>query len=142
MEVAATGMWDHRLIRIAGPTGEEPFTPRHALARHQGDIAFVEQELAKPFDGPTVVVTHHAPHRRSVHEKYAAAVLSAAFASDLTSTMERGRPDVWIHGHTHLSCDYRVGATRVVSNPKGYGPQVRGEVRQNIAFEETFVIKV
>jgi hypothetical protein len=74
-------------------------------------------------------LTHHAPHRRSVHEKYADSMLSAAFASDLTSTMGRGRPGVWIHGHTHLSCDYLVAATRVVSNPKGYRPKVWGEAR-------------
>ena len=142
MEVAARGMWDHRLIRIAGRKGEDLFEPRHALARHQGDLAFIEEELAKPFAGPTVVVTHHAPHRRSVHEKYADSMLSAAFASDLTSTMVHGGPDVWIYGHTHLACDYRVGATRVVSNPKGYGPKQWGEVRENIAFDETYVIEV
>jgi hypothetical protein len=72
-----------------------------ALARHQADLAFIEAELASPFDRPTVVVTHHAPHAISIHPKYAATVLSAAFASDLTTVIERRCPNLWLHGHTH-----------------------------------------
>jgi Icc-related predicted phosphoesterase len=30
------------------------------------------------------------------------------------------RPSLWIHGHTHESRDYRLGATRIVANPCGY----------------------
>jgi hypothetical protein len=30
--------------------------------------------------------------------------------------------DVWAFGHTHRTCDRIIGSTRVVSNPKGYGP--------------------
>ena len=29
---------------------------------------------------------------------------------------------VWIHGHTHESCDYVEQGTRVLCNPRGYGP--------------------
>jgi hypothetical protein len=90
MEVAEAGMYDHRLIETSG----RKFTPQDALTRHQSDLAFIEVELARPFDYPTVVVTHHAPHARSIHPKYAATVLSAAFASDLTGVIERGKPDV------------------------------------------------
>lgn len=79
MAAAEAGMYEHRLIRDGGGT----FTPSRALDRHREDLAFIEAELAKPFDGPTVVVTHHAPDPRSVHEKYAQSLLSAAFASDL-----------------------------------------------------------
>jgi Icc-related predicted phosphoesterase len=138
MEVAASGMYDHRLIT----TGGRNFEPRAALARHRADLAFIESELGKPFDGPTVVVTHHAPHPRSVHEKYAGSVLSSAFASDLTAVIERGRPDLWIHGHTHASADYRIGITRIVCNPKGYGPKIRGGDFDNREFREGFMMEV
>jgi Icc-related predicted phosphoesterase len=138
MEVAEAGMYDHRLIRAGG----EAFTPRHALARHRADLAFIEAELASPFDGPTVVVTHHAPHARSIHPKYAHTFLSAAFASDLTAVIERGRPDLWLHGHTHASSDYRVGETRVVCNPKGNGPKIHGGDFDNRDFREGFVVEV
>ena len=26
----------------------------------------------------------------------------------------------WIHGHTHDACDYMIGDTRVLCNPRGY----------------------
>ena len=34
--------------------------------------------------------------------------------------IEEQRPALWVHGHTHDSCDYQVGVTRVVCNPRGY----------------------
>ena len=35
------------------------------------------------------------------------------------------QPKLWVHGHTHVPCDYRLWDTRVVCNPKGY-PEERG----------------
>jgi predicted phosphodiesterase len=136
--VAAEGMYDHRLIR----THDGAFEPRDALARHLSDLTFIETELGKPFDGPTVIVTHHAPHPRSIHAKYSGSVLGAAFASDLTGAIELGRPDLWIHGHTHASADYRVSDTRIVCNPKGYGPKTRGGGFDNKGFREGFLVEV
>jgi Icc-related predicted phosphoesterase len=34
------------------------------------------------------------------------------------------RPALWLHGHTHGSCDYKLGDTRVVCNPMGYPGEV------------------
>ena len=88
---------------------------------HKRSRAFIEAELAKPFEGATVVVTHHAPHPRSMHSHYGSDLLSAAYVSDLTAVIEAGQPNLWVHGHVHENFDYRVGATRVVCNPHGYG---------------------
>jgi hypothetical protein len=30
------------------------------------------------------------------------------------------RPRLWVHGHTHTTCDYELGSTRVACNPYGY----------------------
>ena len=57
----------HRLIRYQEEGGRYGrFMPSHALAEHRLDLAFIRNELAKPHDGSTVVVTHHAPHPQSV----------------------------------------------------------------------------
>lgn len=100
---------------------------------HLRSRMFIEQALAEPHPGPTVVVTHHAPHRGSIPERFANDVISSAYASDLTAVIESGRPNLWVHGHMHDSVDYEVGRTRVVCNPKGYS-------RENSAFVADMVI--
>lgn len=104
----------------------ERLLPRHTQARHYQSRSFLEAALGMPFDGKTVVVTHHAPHRLSIHERFRGDLLTAAFCSDLEEVIEIGRPALWIHGHMHDSFDYIVGETRVVCNPRGYGDENRG----------------
>lgn len=52
---------------------------------------------------------------------------------DLTDVIEDGRPALWVHGHTHDSCDYELGATRIVCNPRGYEDE-------NSAFDPELVV--
>jgi predicted phosphodiesterase len=106
---------DHSVIRVGDG---RLFTPQIARTEHLKSRAWLQQQLASPFNGKTVVVTHHGPHRNSVHERYAGDVLNAAFASDLTLLVERA--DLWVHGHVHDTFDYKVGKCRVVTNPRGY----------------------
>ncbi|MFV0294987.1 MAG: metallophosphoesterase, partial [Hyphomicrobiaceae bacterium] len=117
MEVARQRMMDHRRILVA--PGRH-IAPEDSLALHDEARAFLARELAKPHDGPTVVVSHHGPHPRCLAEKYRANLLSAAFISDLSEMISTYQPDVWVHGHTHVSLDFLAGHTRVVCNPRGY----------------------
>ncbi len=111
----------------------EAFTAKRAQELHASSRAFLRREM--PFDGQTVVVTHHAPHPRSVHPKYKGGSLNPSFASDLGEMMELWRPALWIHGHVHDSFDYRVRDTRVVCNPCGYG-------NENPAFDPGLVVEI
>ena len=77
-------------------------------------------ELSKPWEGKTVVITHHAPHKNSIHPKFATDQLTPAFASDLTDIISNFDIDLWIHGHMHDAADYSVYGTRVLCNPMGY----------------------
>jgi Icc-related predicted phosphoesterase len=134
MNACAGGMNDHRLIGWQ----KEPwlrFRPQEALLLHHRSRAFLEHTLAIPFDGPTVVVSHHAPHWDSVHPRFRSDPVTGAFVSDLSSLIIRHQPDLWVHGHVHNSSDYRVGRTRVIANPHGYG----GE---NPAFNGQLVVEV
>ena len=106
---------------------ERLMTVHDTLAIHVHQRAWLESKLAEPFDGPTVVVTHHAPRRESVAARYAADVISAGFASDLPDALF-DVPVLWIHGHVHNSFDYAVANCRVIANPRGY-------VRENGATE-------
>ena len=84
-------------------------------ARHK---AWLERQLAQPFDGRTVVITHMAPSMLSVEAQYASNLGSPAFASQLDALVAQA--DLWVHGHMHASLDYRIEACRVVCNPCGY----------------------
>jgi Icc-related predicted phosphoesterase len=114
MREAELRLADHRTIHI----GDRLFTAQDALERHARARAWLGKKLAEDFDGKTVVVTHHAPHPKSIHSRYAGALLNGAFASNLAPLVVQS--DLWIHGHVHDSFDYTVGGTRVVANPRGY----------------------
>lgn len=104
------------------------FLPAQSVLLHRKSRRWLKIKLGEPFLGPTVVVTHHAPHRGSLSQRYAKDLLSAAFVSNLDELL--GVPDLWLHGHTHDSVDYFVKGTRVVCNPRGYCQPDHFGVRQ------------
>jgi Icc-related predicted phosphoesterase len=77
-------------------------------------------EALQHVDSSTIVVTHHAPSYRSIHPLYQGANLNRFFVTPLDSLIESRQPKLWIHGHTHTSFDYWIGATRIICNPFGY----------------------
>jgi predicted phosphodiesterase len=95
------------------------FTPTDARREFMRARRFLASELAKPFEGATVVVTHHLPCVRSVSRRFKNDLLNAAFASHLDPIVSASGAALWIHGHTHDSCDYKIATTRVVCNPRG-----------------------
>lgn len=115
-------------------------TPADTIALHRHARAWLETELAKPFAGKTIVVTHHAPHRRSLAERYADDVVSAGFVNDLPS-MVRAPVTLWVHGHTHTAFDYVENGTRVVCNPRGYLDR-RTRALENAAFAWNKVVEI
>lgn len=115
MAYADQAMADFELIRYRG----RRFEAKLSRSLHLGQVQWLEASLAAGTDGPIVIVTHHLPHRLSIAPRYEGHPLTAAFASDLDHLV-RSPVALWIHGHTHEPCDYRVNGTRVVCNPRGY----------------------
>lgn len=133
---ADLGLTDHRVITFKDETNHiVPFSSDLALQLHKRDRRFIEDELSKPFGGPTVVVTHHAPHANSVKPRYRGDALSAAFASDLSDLIEAMQPSLWIHGHDHSNHDYMVGSTRVFANQAGYPTQLGSTENQEFRYD-------
>jgi len=133
MNDAKRGMSDFSVIRHGG---HGLFRPEDARAAHLEQRSWIGEQLADEFAGPTILISHHLPHPRSIHGKYHGSRLNPCFASDLSQLM--GPPvAVWIHGHTHDSCDYVEQGTRVVCNPRGYGP-----FELNAAFDPIMTIDV
>jgi predicted phosphodiesterase len=119
---------DYQLIRY----GARAFAPEDAIALCARHRAWLAAELARPHSGKTVVITHFAPHPRSIAAAYAGHRANPAFVVDLEEAM--GQAALWIHGHTHTFFDYRVRGTRVICNPRGY-PGERTGFRPDLTVE-------
>lgn len=127
-------MIDFAAIRWEGRLLE----PDDTVALHRRTRDWLAAELAVPHDGPTVVVSHHLPSIDSVAPAFVRAVSNPAFASDCDHLF--GAMDLWVHGHTHHSFDYRRGRTRIVANPRGY-PRRDGSL-ENPAFDPARIVEL
>lgn len=124
----------HKAFRAANFYLEKAATTRHGqpwLAegwREQALVcqAWLEQALAQPFDGPTVVVTHFAPSLRSNDPRYGITPGTAGFCNSLEPLMAKA--DWWLHGHLHCQHDYVERGCRVRTNALGYA--AKGEQEQ------------
>lgn len=114
---AQSGMSDFKKIR----TGEyRRIRPSDLKAESVLARNWLREKLSTLHDGPTVVITHHAPSMRSlVDNPHAGGHMDAAYANRYDDLLEMGAK-LWVHGHSHTACDYMAGATRVVCNPRGY----------------------
>lgn len=114
-------------------------TPAETAARHAASRDRIFALLA---DGHrqglrTVAVTHHAVAGGSIHPRFSRDPLTSAFVAGLDRQIEERGPDLWIHGHTHDSFDYRIGRTRIICNPYGYH-----RVEQNGSYRAELVVPV
>jgi predicted phosphodiesterase len=88
--------------------------------REQGLVcqAWLKEALARPFDGPTVAVTHFAPTLSSADPRYGLTPGTAGFCNALDELIPQ--TDMWLHGHLHHAFDYMQDGCRIVANPLGY----------------------
>ncbi|MDQ3200632.1 MAG: metallophosphoesterase family protein [Pseudomonadota bacterium] len=91
--------------------------PCDLVNRNHATHDWLAHELDKPFDGKTVVVTHHAPVPEVVGDKHEGHLI-AAYTNSWHALLEKA--DLWVFGHTHRAIDVKLGRCRVVSNPRGY----------------------
>jgi hypothetical protein len=144
IEAAQRGMVDYRAIQLRtgepGAAAWRKLTPQDTLAMHHTQRDWLQAALAAPFDGPSVVVTHHGPHRQSLAARFADDWVSTAFINELpTSFFEV--PSLWVHGHTHTSFDYRLGGCRVLCTPRGYQLE-RLPTPENPQFDAGLVVQL
>jgi predicted phosphodiesterase len=93
---------------------------------HKQQKKSLKKFLQHPFNGQTVVMTHHLPSYKLCPRRFDADE-NGGFASDCDLLLnQRYSPDLWVFGHTHDSIETRLGRTLVVSNPAGYRPEMCG----------------
>ena len=108
-------MNDFRYISFENST----ITPEKLIKINHDCKKWLERELAKKHEGPTVVVTHHAPTKKSWAgdpDDY----LKFAYCNQFEPLLKENQIDLWAHGHIHHTSDYKKHGVRVVCNPRGY----------------------
>lgn len=121
MSVARETMTDFRAIRA--DTNFRRLRPDDVAARNRQAKAWLTAELHRPFDGRSIVVTHHAPVPEVAGDEHGGH-LSAAYCNAWHSLLLQA--DGWIFGHTHRAVDTFLGGCRTVSNPRGYPGEETG----------------
>ena len=117
---------DFRLI--TREDGQRRFTVDDMMAEFKAQKATLRAWLEQPYDGKTVVVTHHLPSRRLVSARFwprdGSDGANGGFVGECDDILAGDHaPAIWVHGHTHDTIDTKLWKTRIVCNPAGY----RGE---------------
>jgi hypothetical protein len=138
------GLNDFRTIYIDGEDGiQHPFRVSDMMRIHKEQKKEIDRLLKVPFDGKSVVVTHHMPSRRLVSKRFlthnGTDGINGGFVGDCESILAYDHaPNLWIHGHTHDTIDTDLWKTRIVGNPRGY----RGEWDTNFNNYGTKIIPI
>lgn len=117
MEVAGRRMPEHGRAYVTPVRAVSPQETRmwhYAMSQRLREAA---KRLKDEGVEKVVVVTHHAPHALSSHDRIPLNAISAAYCSHLLPTEGWPEVDLWVHGHVHDFKDYTLGTTRVVHNP-------------------------
>ncbi len=138
MSEAERYMNDYRAIDVQYENGMRKLKAFDTLGFHAKQRAWLQDRFDEKFEGKTVVITHMAPSFSSVPDQFKDDIVSAAYASNLDELTTFA--DLWIHGHTHDSFDYKIGDCRVVCNPCGY--PTRGGNVENELFNPNLIIEI
>ena len=128
------GMSDFHVIKY----NEYRFSVDRFNQLHSDCLGFIQEELNQPFQGKSIVVTHHAPTFVNYPEKHKGDILNEAFAVELYDLIEQMQPDYWIYGHLHApSQDLNIGKTQLLTNQLGYV-----HISEHIHYQNNLVIEV
>lgn len=121
MAVARDCMNDFKLIRAEGRYRK--LRPDDLVSRNHLAREWLAELLAVPFDGKTVVISHHCP-LPNVAGGDGDGALAASYTNNWPSLVDQC--DFWVFGHTHHPIDVTLGNCRLISNPKGYPCETTG----------------
>jgi predicted phosphohydrolase len=111
------GLTDFRWITHQGM----PYTAEVFNSLHLEGMKSIREELRTPYDGKTVVITHHVPTFQHYPPKYQDSPINEGFAVELGYWIADHGPDCWIYGHHHHnSPEFKIGKTRMLTNQLGY----------------------
>jgi Icc-related predicted phosphoesterase len=129
-QVLFGGFSDSRAIK----THEVGASGKRALIEWiQGENATFKRGLTQCRKGD-IVVSHHAPHRRSINAQYERNPYNCFYVDEQPNSVWEAEPALWIHGHHHHATSYMVNETQVVCNPRGW-PHEKSGFNPNLIVE-------
>lgn len=142
IKIAGCTLWSD----ISGSTHRERqcLNDFHVIADFKDDWQyyqdlFVEHLQFLESANADVVVTHHSPSILAIPKIYKGSNLNCFFHTDIDFNKFVKQPQVWFHGHTHISCDYHIRDIRIIANPRGYETY---SGRENQYFDSDYIIEV
>lgn len=95
--------------------------PMWCKKEHLETLKKLDEVCQKYPDYSIVVLSHHCPNEKSIHQKYWGSKCNAAYVSDLSEFI-LNHPNIkaWVCGHVHNPHEYTIGQCHVMANPRGY----------------------
>jgi predicted MPP superfamily phosphohydrolase len=90
---------------------------------HNMNFKFLKEKVEKYKNNKIIIITHHLPTKKLIHEKYYAyGSLNKAFYTDLEDFIITNTDSVklWVCGHSHSSKEEKINNTQLILNPIGY----------------------
>jgi len=111
--------------------------PAFIMAENDKFMDFLLKKFEEPFDGPTVVMSHHSPGNELKRRGRLGDRLGPCYFADIEELIGyHDKVTLWCHGHLHNNWDYMINNTRVVCNPYGYcGYDTNKEFNRNLIIE-------
>lgn len=121
LRAAAKGCGEFFFVKMLDAGGvARRFRPADALAAFDRSVEALKAFLATATPEKTVIITHHAPSRKSLNPVHMGNGKDGAYASDLDDLVAGSGVAFWVHGHTHVIRRYRLGKTMVLANCRGF----------------------
>lgn len=102
---------------------------------HNEAMRFLNKELAAPFDGETVVISHHSPSWTLITQVHRYSGVNAGFHANADQLFYDHEIGYWFYGHTHVSQTIKINGVPVISNQRGY-------VGEDSGFDHAFWIDI
>lgn len=109
---------NYYLKKAATTRNGELFLAEHMRQQALECQAWLRAELATPFEGSTLVITHFAPSLQSADPRYGLVPGTAGFCNALDDLLPHAT--MWLHGHLHATSNYQHRGCQVIANPLGY----------------------
>lgn len=107
-------MNDYRWIKEKKASGI-PLKAQTVANRSNNSRIWLSQQ-----ESPDIVITHHLPTYRCVHEQYKQEQSNFCYASHYDELIMDLSPKYWIFGHSHKAMDFMYENTRMINNSYGY----------------------